>query len=336
MIRIGIVGIGFMGVTHFKAMQKVRRGKVVAVCTRDRRKLGGDWRSVQGNFGGHGGVQNLESVAQYREVDALLADPNVDLVDICLPTPMHADVCVAALRAGKDVLVEKPISLSPRQADRMLKTARKEKRLLMVAHVLRFFPEFRLIKEALEGREYGKIQAMHIKRIISKPNWRDPKENGGPAIDLHIHDVDFLQHLLGMPAAVTSTGYLDRGGLVEYVHTHYHYAGKRIAVSAESGWLSQAGCPFEHGYDVYFEGATLKFNSSSGKPPQLLTKDGKARRPRLNSRDGFVAELQEAVDSVQNRKPSRVIGGQSARNSIAICLKEIESAQKGRKISIGK
>ena len=336
MIRIGILGIGFMGVTHFKAIQKVRGAKVVAVCTRDRSKLSGDWRRVQGNFGGSGGVQNLEAVARYREVDALIGDPNVDLVDICLPTPMHYDVCTAALTAGKHVLVEKPISLSPRQADRMLETARKKKRLLMVAHVLRFFPEFRLIKELLEGRDHGKIQAMHMKRIISKPSWREPKENGGPAIDLHIHDVDFLQYLLGLPAAVTSSGYLGRGGLVEYLHTQYDYAGRGIAVSAESGWLSQAGCPFEHGYDVYFENATLKFNSSSGTPPQLLTKDGKTRRPRLTVRDGFVAELQEAVDSVQNGKPSRIIGGQSARNSIAICLKEIESAQKGRRVRIGK
>ena len=336
MIRIGIVGLGFMGVTHYKAMQKVRGGKVVAVCTRDRRKLGGDWRGVQGNFGGSGGVQNLESVAQHPEVNALIADENVDLVDICLPTPMHYETCNAALTAGKHVLVEKPISLSPRQADRLLDTARKEKRILMVAHVLRFFPEFRLIKEMLESREYGRIQAMHMKRIISKPNWRDPKENGGPAIDLHIHDVDFLQYLLGMPTAVTSAGYLDRDGLVEYVHTQYEYVGKRMAVSAESGWLSQAGCPFEHGYDVYFEDATLKFNSSSGQPPQILARNGKTRRPRLSSRDGFVAELQEAVDSVQSRKPSRIIGGQSARNSIAICLKEIESARKGRRVRIGK
>ena len=79
MIRIGIVGLGFMGVTHYKAIQKVRGGKVVAVCTRDRRKLAGDWRGVQGNFGGSGGVQNLESVARYRQVDALFADANVDL-----------------------------------------------------------------------------------------------------------------------------------------------------------------------------------------------------------------------------------------------------------------
>ena len=230
MVRIGIVGLGFMGVTHYKAIQKVRRGKVVAVCTRDRRKLGGDWRGVQGNFGSSGGVQNLESVAQYREVESLIADPNVDLVDICLPTPMHYDTCTAALTSGKHVLVEKPISLSPRQADRMLGTARKEKRMLMVAHVLRFFPEFRLIKELMESRVYGKIQAMHMKRIISKPSWRDPKDNGGPAIDLHIHDVDFLQYLFGMPTAVTSSGYLDRGGLVEYVHTQYEYAGTRIVV----------------------------------------------------------------------------------------------------------
>ena len=322
-----------MGVTHYKAIQKVRGGKVVAVCTRDPRKLKGDWSSVQGNFGDSGGVQDLTGVAQYRYFNELINDPNVDLIDICLPTPKHFEVCKAALSAGKHVLVEKPICLSLREADRLLAVAKKAKRYLMVAHVLRFFPEFRLIKDLLVKGSYGKIQAMHLKRVTSKPDWREPKENGGPAIDLHIHDVDFVQYLFGVPAAVTSSGYRDRKGVVEYIHTHYHF-DKRISVSAESGWLSQAGCPFEHGYDVYYENATLKFNSSWGNFPQLLTADGKIRRPIFSRKDGFVAELQEAVDAVRYGKPSRIIGGNSARNSVAVCLKEIESVERSRKIRI--
>ena len=74
----------------------------------------------------------------------------------------------------------------------------------------------------------------------------------------------------------------------------------------------------------------LKFNSTWGKPPQLLTDDGKVRTPRLSKRDGFVGELQEVVDAIRSGQPSPVLGGASARDSLALCLKEIQSA-KGKK-----
>ena len=336
MVNIGIVGVGFMGVTHYKAVDKVKGGKVAALVSRDEKKRRGDWRSIQGNFGGGGGVQDLSRVRCYKSLDELLADPAIDLVDICLPTTLHVETSMRALAAGKHVLLEKPIAVNLRDADKIMAAAKKHRRQFMVAHVLRYFPEFRLIKQMVAGGEYGKVLAAHFKRIISRPTWWEPKDlqrTGGPAIDLHIHDADFVQFLFGMPRAVTAQGYVGRGGTVEYINTHYQYPGK-MAISAEGGWLAQQGCPFEHGYDIYFEDATLKFNSSWGEPPQLLTKDGKVRKPRLPRKDGFVGELQEAVDAVARNKASKELGGQSARNSLALCLKEIESAKKGRRITL--
>jgi len=107
-----------------------------------------------------------------------------------------------------------------------------------------------------------------------------------------------------------------------------------MAISAEGGWLSQQGCPFEHGYDVYFEDATLKYNSSWGQGPQLLTKDGKVRKPRLTGKDGFVGELQEVVDAVKSGKASKILSGQSARDSLELCLKEIEAAKTGKRVVV--
>jgi len=336
MVNIGIVGIGFMGVTHYKAIDKVKGGKVSALVSRDGKKRSGDWRSIQGNFGGGGGVQDLRKVKCYECLDEMLDDPAVDLVDICLPTAMHVEVSLRALAAGKHVFLEKPIAVNLRDADKIIAAAKKHRRQFMVAHVLRYFPEFRLIKQLVASKEYGKVLAAHFKRIISRPSWWDPrdlKRTGGPAIDLHIHDTDFIQFLFGMPKAVSSQGYVGRGGTVEYINTHYQYPGK-MAISAEGGWLAQQGCPFEHGYDIYFEEATLKFNSSSGKPPQLLTADGKVRKPKLPGKDGFAGELQEAVDSIKAGKVSTELGGGSARNSLLLCLKEIESVKKGKKIAM--
>ncbi|MSR81924.1 MAG: Gfo/Idh/MocA family oxidoreductase [Candidatus Latescibacteria bacterium] len=335
MVRIGIAGMGFMGVTHFRAIEKIKGAKVVAICTRDQKKLRGDWRKVQGNFGGGGGLQDVAKLDCYADLDDLLADPRVDLVDLCLPTCMHVEWSVKALEAGKHLLLEKPVALDLQGADRILAAARKNQRLFMVAHVLRYFPEFRLIKELVEQGTFGPVLAAHFKRIIARPAWWDAKDlerTGGPAIDLHIHDADFVQYLFGMPEAVTSSGYLGRAGVVEHLHTHYHFAG--MAITAEAGWLSQQGCPFEHGYDVYFEKATLKYNSSWGQPPLLLTRDGKKKHPKLPGKDGFAGELAEAVKAVQAGKESAVLSGQSARNSLRLCLREIQSIRSGRRVKV--
>lgn len=339
MVGIGIVGIGFMGVTHFRAVDSVRGARVTAICTRDRRKLRGDWRKVQGNFGGSGGRQDVSKLACYDDIDALLEDPKVDLVDLCLPTNMHVEWTMRTLAAGKHLLLEKPIALALKDADRLVAEAGKRKVRFMVAHVLRYFPEFRLVKELVTAAEHGPVLAAHFKRVISQPTWWDPQDllrTGGPAIDLHIHDTDFIQYVFGMPTAVSSIGFTRRAGVVEHLNTHYHFARSPMSVSAEAGWLSQPGCPFEHGYDVYFENALLKFNSSSGQPPVLLTSDGRTRRPRLARKDGFVTEIQEAVNAVAEGRDSKVLSARSARDSLLLCLKEIQSVKAGgRRVAIG-
>src|SRR5438876_6563964 len=117
MVRIGIVGIGFMGMIHYLAAQKLRDAKVTALCSRDPKKLAGDWRGIQGNFGPPGEVMDLGGLKKYDRLDALLADPEIDLVDVCTPTLQHPAMALAALKAGKHVLVEKSIALDPKDAD---------------------------------------------------------------------------------------------------------------------------------------------------------------------------------------------------------------------------
>jgi predicted dehydrogenase len=109
---------------------------VVAISTRDAKKRAGDWTSIQGNFGPRGEQMDLTGVAAYEKFEELLADPNVNLVDLCVPNADHAPMAIAALKAGKDVLVEKPIALSLEDAEAMVATARETGRKLMVARLL--------------------------------------------------------------------------------------------------------------------------------------------------------------------------------------------------------
>ena len=106
MVRIGIVGVGFMGYTHFEAATGLKGARVAAIATRDKKKLAGDWTSIQGNFGPRGGQVDLAKVKKYADYRELLADPDIDLVDLCLPTGMHESAVLESLAAGKPTLVE--------------------------------------------------------------------------------------------------------------------------------------------------------------------------------------------------------------------------------------
>src|SRR5205085_11424582 len=128
-------------------------------------------RGIRGTFGPAGTQMDLGAVKRYERLDELLADPDVDLVDITTPTHLHAEMARAALRAGKHVLVEKAIALRPEDADAMVRAAAEAGKLLMVAHVLPFFPEFSLAAQMVRTGQYGRLLGGHFKRVISRPDW---------------------------------------------------------------------------------------------------------------------------------------------------------------------
>jgi predicted dehydrogenase len=340
MIRIGIVGIGFMGMIHFLAARKLRGGGVTALCSRDPKKLSGDWRSIQGNFGPRGQMMDLSAVKKYDRLEKLLADPDIDLVDICNPTDLHPETAIQALRAGKHVLVEKAIALEARDADAMIKAAREAGRLLMTAHVLPFVPEFAFAAQAVRGGRYGRLLGAHFRRIISRPDWSaeigDAAKTGGPAVDLHIHDTHFIGLLCGVPARVFSTGVVQEG-VVQYLTTQYLYAPGERSISCSSGAVSQKGRPFVHGFEIYLERATLAFESGA-IPLTLLTADGQSERPQLAGGDdptaAFTDEIQAAVDGVSAGREPDLLSGQLARDALVLCHKECESVQRGEAVAV--
>ena len=337
MIRIGIAGIGFMGMTHYSAAKKVSGGAVTAIATRNPKKRAGDWTMIQGNFGPRGGNEDLSGVKTFESADEMIADPDIDLVDVCLPNDRHTDTAIRALEAGKHVLVEKAIALSIEAADRMVATAEKTGKRLMVAHVLPFFPEFAFALEAIRGGEYGSVKAAHFRRHISRPDWSaamtDADKTGGPVVDLHIHDTHFISLAFGTPKRVSSRGLLKENA-AEYVVTQYLYDAPEPVVSATSGSLSQASRPFTHGFEIYFDKATLMYEA--GSPLTLYGPDGVVE-PELGSADpvdAFTTELQHAVDVVAGKRSPGVLDAAPARDALALVLKEEESVRRGTPIEV--
>jgi predicted dehydrogenase len=340
MIRIGLVGIGFMGMIHYLAARNLRGAKVAALCSRDQKKLDGDWRSIQGNFGPRGEMMDLSGLKTYSNLDDMLADKDIDLIDVCNPTHLHPETALKALNAGKHVLVEKAIALDPRDADAMVAAAGKAGKLLMVAHVLPFFPEFAFAAQAIRGGRYGKLLGGHFKRVISKPDWSseiaDAAKTGGPAVDLHIHDTHFIGLVCGVPDQVFATGVV-ADNAVTYLTTQYLYGPGGPAVSCSSGALAQKGRPFVHGYEIYLEKATLAYESGTC-PLTLYTADGKADQVQLGGQGdataAFTLEIQAAVDGVTSGKEPDLLAGKLGRDALALCHKECESVKRGWAIAV--
>jgi predicted dehydrogenase len=340
MIRIGIVGIGFMGMIHYLAARKLRGGKVTAICSRDKKKLAGDWRGLRGNFGPPGTKMDLGPLKRYERFDDLLADPDIDLIDVCTPTNLHAPMALAALKAGKHVLVEKAIALEAKDADAMVRAAHKARKLFMVAHVLPFFPEFAFAAETVRGGAHGKLLGAHFKRVISKPDWSsdvaDAAKTGGPAVDLHIHDTHFIGLIAGVPDRVFSSGLVEKDGSVSYLTTQYLYGNGGPAVSCSSGAVAMSGRPFVHGFEIYLEKATLLYDSG-GTPLSLLAADGKVKTPKLRGGDalaGFTTELQTAIEGLQNGKEPDLLSGQLARDALVLCHKECQAVRTGKAVAV--
>ncbi len=348
MVRIGIIGIGFMGMIHYYGIRKVSGAEVVAICTRDPKKLEGDWTSIQGNFGPRGGIEDLSHLQKYNRNEDLLADPDIDMVDICLPVQLHREVSIAALEAGKHVLVEKPISIRLDDATEMVEVGKASGRHFMVAHVLPFFAEFAYAKNVVESGDYGHLHAAHFKRVTSKPSEAhdlvEVERSGGPGIDLHIHDTHFIQLLCGVPDAVFSQGTLATDDLATSLTTQYIYHDKDHSISCSSGGMSQSGRAFSHGFEIFLEKATLlyEFATLGGQPATsmpltLLTEAGEVEQVDLGETgpiDAFTDEIQYAVDAIESGSEPTALSGVGARDALALCYKEAESVRTGQIVSV--
>jgi len=347
MLRVGIAGIGFIGMIHYLAYRKTPGAKVLALCEQDEKRLAGDWRGIKGNFGPAGTMMDLRGIATYRDLERLIGDPNLDAIDVCLPPGLHADVTVAALKAGKHVFCEKPIALADADARRMVAAAKAAGRQLLVGHVLPFMPEYAFAYRAIRSGKYGKPLGGNFKRIIADPLWLpnfyQPDKVGGPMLDLHIHDAHFIRLLFGMPMAVSSRGRM-RGEVVEFAETQFVFDDPSLVVAASTGVLRQQGRAFTNSFEIQLERATLLFDFAvlDGKPRvatplTVLEAKGKVVQPKLGSGDpvdGFVAELKEVVRSIRTGEESRILGGDLARDALLICHKETQSVRSGKIVKI--
>jgi predicted dehydrogenase len=305
-MKVAVIGLGFMGSTHVNAWLQIPGAELAAVASRDPRRLSGDLTGVQGNLGGRGAKLDFSAVAKYASAEEAVLDPAVEAVDICLPTHLHERIAVLALAAGKHVLVEKPMALDGAAADRMIAAAERHGRVLMAAQVVRFIPPYRAAADILRSGRLGAVRAAIFRRRCAAPAWSawltDPAQSGGGVFDLLIHDIDFCLHVFGKPEAVTASGYQDLPHGVDWILAQFRYPSIG-AVAISGGWHHPAAYPFSMEFTIVADGGTLEFNST-GAPLAEYGADGREHALDVPGTDGYRAELEYFLDcAVRGEKP---------------------------------
>lgn len=328
-VNVAVVGLGFMGVTHLRAYLQDKAARVVAVCDAVRLPVNGVLAGVAGNIKKSDDINLGKDVRVFRELDQVLADPEVELVDLCTPTPMHREHAIAALKAGKHVLCEKPLARTSADARQILKVAKSSRGFLMPAMCMRFWPGWSWLKQVVEEQTYGKVLAARFRRLSEMPGWSKQGtytiDLGGALFDLHIHDTDFVQFLFGRPATVFSTGVLAGNGSINHVTTQYNYA-HGPAVYAEGSWLLAKG--FHMAYTLQCEGATLDFDLARGAEALQVTETGKAPRVmKLKGPDGYGVEVSYLVSCVQKGRAPGVVTAADGVSALEICEAEEKSVR---------
>lgn len=340
MQKIAIIGLGFMGTMHAQIYKQLRGARLVAVVDKQRAKAARDLVKL----GIHAPV--------FGTLESMLAASDVDVVDVCLPTDLHARFALKAIAAGKHVFCEKPLALANAEGKQIVSASREAGVFFQVGQCMRFWPEYMAFEAFVKSRKAGKLLSLSLQRRAGRPGYsvgdwlNDSKRSGGAALDLHIHDTDFVHHLLGRPEAVTSVGTRDATGW-SHIFTTYHFEG--MTVTAEGGWNYPANWGFQMAFQAVFERGAIEFDSGSIPTLCVTLVDGK-KRPlpymdpgagesstgsgNLSSLGGYYNELAAFIACLQRKRAPEIATGEQAAESLATVLAEIRSASTGKTVKI--
>ncbi len=337
MIRVGIVGFGFMGKTHFQCYQQMKNVKIAALCDVEMDRLSGI--GTLGNIRGSNKVLDLKGIAFYSDFDKMLEEQHLDAVSITLPTYLHTSYTIKALKAGLHTLCEKPMALNTKDCKKMIDAAKKYTRILQIGHCIRFWPEYMYLRDIVNSGKYGKVLGATFQRLSYAPIWSwhnwfmDKNKSGGAILDLHIHDSDYVQYLFGAPKKVFSRGIKGPSKGCDHIVTNFIYSDDKV-VTAEGSWTMKKGFGFEMSFNVMFERATISYDCTRTPAFKVATDKGKLIIPKLPKNNGYMGELLHFIKAVNGKKVPIVTTPQDSLNSVKIVLAEKKSAETGRVISL--
>jgi len=332
-LNVAIVGFGFMGRTHYGVWKKLRNVRVVCICDSNLDKI---TAKVKGNLDVADNSALPKDIRIYDDFDRMLKDERLDIVDVTLPTPLHAPMAIKALARDINVLCEKPMAVNAKICDTMIAAERKSKGRLMVAQCVRYWPEYRVLKGFIESGRYGNVIAADFTRFAPAPTWNrggkcwflDETKSGGVALDMHLHDTDVVHYLFGMPESVVSRSHQHRDGWTDFITTTYGYSNK--VVTSSSSWAMVPSFVWEAGFRVVFDKAVAVANSHAPAPLVVYPEKGKPFSPKLPNASGYETEIKAFVSWIMGGANAEPVRAQSARDSVAIVDAERKSAKTGK------
>lgn len=334
MLKAGLVGLGSMGRMHLSAYKRLEAEgfplRLTAICDKDEKKFQGIF--TEGNMPVAGGGLDLSQYRHYTDFERMLAEEELDFVDIAMPSYLHADMSVKALEGGLHVLCEKPMALSTAEGHRMVEAERLSGKKLMIAHVLRFWPEYEYLRETVASGRYGSVLSAHFFRGGHPPKWTyndwmvRKETSGGGLFDLHIHDIDMIQWLFGKPDAVSVFARdVLPGSSFDIISANYAYPDRKI-VSSQCDRSLTGEFGFEMAFRVNFEGGNLVYEKRALRDNP---RDGKGFSPQLSDESSFYREIKYFAEAIWHNVPVERITPQDALTSLAIAEAEARSAEAG-------
>ncbi|MHC4346189.1 MAG: Gfo/Idh/MocA family protein [Planctomycetota bacterium] len=326
MIKVGVVGFGFMGRMHWRCWHALEGVQVAAICDAQAGVFEEAERAA-GNIEGAAEVVDLSGLRLYQDFEQMLTEQRLDAISLTLPTYLHADYSIKALKAGVNVLCEKPMALNVGECERMIEATRFSDKVLQIGHCLRFWPEYARAKEIVAGGEYGRAVSATFQRLGSAPGWAwdnwiaDEQRSGGMALDLHIHDT------------VRSFGANSEQGQLIHIITEYFYEDGKVA-TAEGSWAMMPSFGFEMSFNIVLEKATLVYDCTRQPTFRICPAEGEAFAPELVEGDGYLLEIDHFAKGIRGEQTEEVITLEQSRDSVKIIEAEKESVATGETVSL--
>ncbi len=325
-LGVAVVGAGFASRLHLPHWRRMRGVKLVAIVDIMEERA----RTMAEAFNADNWFTDYTKVLELDEVD---------IIDVCTPTYNHKTIVIDGAKAGKHIICEKPIALRLRDADAMIEVTKRQGVKFMVAHCLRFWPEYVRARELVLRGEVGEPRVARAYRRSTFPKWapwhKDMNLGGGVFVDMSIHDVDFLRWTLGEVEEVYA-----RGGVLkhrdsnayDYVHAILRFKGGAVAY-VEGSWIMPETHPFSTYLEIAGTGGLLRVDNHETSALRVFRTEGTPEDYTPIVRDAYYLELRAFVDCVlKDGEPP--VPGEEARRSLEVVLAAVKSIREGRPIRL--
>lgn len=328
MLKVGLIGFGFMGRMHFdnyeRLMNEGKNVQLVAICDLRIEEL--KHSKAGGNMATDKEVYDLSNYRLYEQIEDMLAAEELDIIDITLPTPVHAELTCSLLERGYHVVCEKPAARTSLEATKMAETAAKTGKKLLIGQCLRFWPAYEVLKEAVDSGMFGQATSGYFFRGSGAPaGWfMNAEQSGGCLLDMHIHDTDMIQWLFGKPKKVSTLGknvVSDSG--FDTVSTNYYYEDGKV-INAQADWTLEGDHGFEMTYRVNFERGNIVFKNGEVR---VNPNDAPGYAPELSQDTGYYRELVYFLHAIEQNTAIEVTTPESAALTLEIIEAEEQSAK---------